>query len=166
MGAIGTINASLDRYAGGSVLIGSYSLRILAVQDGNLYEAISSISGGDTSVWHTLSTTGITANDFGLFSQSNLAGADFTSHPDFSGDPIMFGFAMYRAGTTFEYDTTLRADNFSLEISAVPEPATWALMILGFAGVGFMAYRRKVKRQTQRGHRPVCCEEAERRQYP
>jgi PEP-CTERM motif len=30
-------------------------------------------------------------------------------------------------------------------ISAVPEPSTWAMMILGFAGVGFMAYRRKSK---------------------
>jgi hypothetical protein len=27
--------------------------------------------------------------------------------------------------------------------AAVPEPSTWAMMILGFAGVGFMAYRRK-----------------------
>ena len=26
---------------------------------------------------------------------------------------------------------------------AVPEPSTWAMMILGFVGVGFMAYRRK-----------------------
>jgi hypothetical protein len=27
--------------------------------------------------------------------------------------------------------------------NAVPEPSTWAMMILGFFGVGFMAYRRK-----------------------
>jgi hypothetical protein len=27
--------------------------------------------------------------------------------------------------------------------AAVPEPTTWAMMILGFAGVGFMAYRRR-----------------------
>jgi hypothetical protein len=27
--------------------------------------------------------------------------------------------------------------------SAVPEPATWAMLLLGFAGVGFMAYRRR-----------------------
>jgi len=27
--------------------------------------------------------------------------------------------------------------------SAVPEPSTWAMMIFGFVGVGFMAYRRK-----------------------
>jgi hypothetical protein len=26
---------------------------------------------------------------------------------------------------------------------AVPEPSTWAMMLLGFAGIGFMAYRRK-----------------------
>jgi hypothetical protein len=37
---------------------------------------------------------------------------------------------------------------FSLEgVNAVPEPATWAMMILGFAGVGFMAYRRSRKDQ-------------------
>jgi hypothetical protein len=28
-------------------------------------------------------------------------------------------------------------------ITATPEPSTWAMMILGFAGVGFMAYRRR-----------------------
>jgi hypothetical protein len=30
-------------------------------------------------------------------------------------------------------------------IASVPEPSTWAMMILGFCGVGFMAYRRKAK---------------------
>ena len=34
---------------------------------------------------------------------------------------------------------TVTADS----ISAVPEPSTWAMMLLGFAGVGFMAYRRR-----------------------
>ena len=29
----------------------------------------------------------------------------------------------------------------------IPEPSTWAMMILGFAGVGFMAYRRSRKDQ-------------------
>jgi hypothetical protein len=28
-------------------------------------------------------------------------------------------------------------------VQAVPEPSTWAMMILGFCGLGFMAYRRK-----------------------
>jgi hypothetical protein len=30
-------------------------------------------------------------------------------------------------------------------LSAVPEPSTWTMMLLGFAGVGFMVYRRKSK---------------------
>jgi hypothetical protein len=30
-------------------------------------------------------------------------------------------------------------------VSAVPEASTWAMMILGFAGLGFMAHRRKSK---------------------
>jgi hypothetical protein len=30
-------------------------------------------------------------------------------------------------------------------VAAVPEPSTWAMMILGFAGIGFMAYRRRSK---------------------
>jgi len=28
-------------------------------------------------------------------------------------------------------------------VSAVPEPSTWAMLILGFAGIGFMTYRRR-----------------------
>jgi PEP-CTERM motif len=28
---------------------------------------------------------------------------------------------------------------------AVPEPSTWAMLLLGFAGIGFMAYRRRSK---------------------
>jgi PEP-CTERM motif len=31
------------------------------------------------------------------------------------------------------------------QVSGVPEPSTWAMMLLGFAGIGFMAYRRKSK---------------------
>jgi hypothetical protein len=34
--------------------------------------------------------------------------------------------------------------NLSTPINpSVPEPSTWAMMILGFCGIGFMAYRRK-----------------------
>jgi hypothetical protein len=28
-------------------------------------------------------------------------------------------------------------------VAAVPEPSTWAMMILGFLGIGFLSYRRK-----------------------
>jgi hypothetical protein len=38
-------------------------------------------------------------------------------------------------------DETAFIDN--VNVSAVPEPSTWAMMILGFAGIGFMTYRRR-----------------------
>jgi hypothetical protein len=46
----------------------------------------------------------------------------------------------------FNGPSGLYADNsgsFTVQISAVPEASTWAMMILGFCGVGFMAYRSK-----------------------
>jgi choice-of-anchor C domain-containing protein len=42
---------------------------------------------------------------------------------------------------TFPFAFGPALDNVS--VTAVPEPSTWAMMILGFFGVGFMAYRRK-----------------------
>jgi PEP-CTERM motif-containing protein len=41
------------------------------------------------------------------------------------------------------------SDNFNntgsvnATVAAVPEPSTWAMLILGFAGIGFMTYRRR-----------------------
>jgi hypothetical protein len=45
-----------------------------------------------------------------------------------------------------ESATFFETDNYAaIAVSGVPEPSTWAMMILGFAGIGFMAYRRKLK---------------------
>jgi hypothetical protein len=40
------------------------------------------------------------------------------------------------------YNTTLE---LRAVVAGVPEPSTWAMMVLGFAGVGFIAYRRKAR---------------------
>jgi PEP-CTERM motif len=43
------------------------------------------------------------------------------------------------------------ADSFTIDISsasATPEPSTWAMMALGFAGLGFAAFRRRAPRET------------------
>jgi len=45
-----------------------------------------------------------------------------------------FGIDSTRIGVSRDAVLTISA--------AVPEPSTWAMLILGFAGVGFMAYRR------------------------
>jgi fibro-slime domain-containing protein len=42
-----------------------------------------------------------------------------------------------------QVDANLQFSTTGTLTAAVPEPSTWAMMILGFLGVGFMAYRRK-----------------------
>ena len=38
--------------------------------------------------------------------------------------------------------------NFTLVVgTAVPEPSTWAMMLLGFAGLGFMGYQSAGRRR-------------------
>jgi hypothetical protein len=39
---------------------------------------------------------------------------------------------------------------FTGNVAPVPEASTWAMMILGFAGVGFLAYRRRGQGQALR----------------
>jgi hypothetical protein len=46
----------------------------------------------------------------------------------------------YNPGSSLQYSPP---GNTVLLLAAVPEPSTWAMMILGFAGIGFMAYRRR-----------------------
>ncbi len=77
-----------------------------------------------------------------------LINTDITAH-SVSVDPISGEiFVPFGASTAFNTDTVcpngciaIFADN----AGAVPETSTWAMMILGFAGVGFMAYCRKSK---------------------
>jgi hypothetical protein len=65
-----------------------------------------------------------------------------------NGDSLMMTsqFVFFTASSR-----TQEIGNFTATIaSAVPEPATWAMMILGFAAIGFMAYRRKQNRAAPR----------------
>lgn len=48
--------------------------------------------------------------------------------------------SLYQTGWT---DHNYTDEQFVFTVTAVPEPSTWAMMILGFAGVGFLTYRRR-----------------------
>jgi hypothetical protein len=43
----------------------------------------------------------------------------------------------------FVIDAVAFNESVQTAVGGVPEPSTWAVMILGFAGVGFMGYRRR-----------------------
>ena len=57
----------------------------------------------------------------------------------------------------YDFYPRLSFSDFSVtgEISAVPEPSTWAMMLLGFAGVGYVAYRHR-KQKGCLSCNPVC----------
>ncbi|MDN3275907.1 PEPxxWA-CTERM sorting domain-containing protein [Frankia sp. RB7] len=89
-----------------------------------------------------LSTYGI-ANDSGLATVADclpFAGCNSNSIPNL-GTMV---FANVLADGPVWTSVNFRDATFSATItSAVPEPSTWAMIILGFAGVGFLGYRRK-----------------------
>jgi hypothetical protein len=49
-------------------------------------------------------------------------------------------------GGIFTFDQPVQVGTWEIRVAeAVPEPSTWAMMILGFGGIGFMACRRRNK---------------------
>jgi hypothetical protein len=123
----------------------------------NLLQSVS-LTGGDkyTLSFGLFATQSGAANAFdfsltdsvgSIFSQTNTSaqvvpvgqwnGYSYTfTAPTTASYTLDYNFV---AGLTPAKDVLLA----NVNISAVPEPSTWAMMILGFAGLGFMAYRRK-----------------------
>jgi hypothetical protein len=88
-------------------------------------------------------------NSTGLIADINGTNAQLLASLQNSGNQFDFLANRYvqftDAGGTFDRVVITSGQN-SFEftnVNGVPEPATWAMMILGFFGVGFMAYRRK-----------------------
>jgi hypothetical protein len=78
----------------------------------------------DTAV---LTTTG--GGAFDTFTE-NWTNVDTVEIASTASLPLNWGF------------NTVQMDNVTIN-AAVPEPATWAMMVLGFLGIGIMAYRRR-----------------------
>ena len=56
---------------------------------------------------------------------------------------VTFSFSGGQAFNKVVFSSTQAAFEVDDLTASVPEPSTWAMMILGFFGIGFMAYRRK-----------------------
>jgi hypothetical protein len=84
----------------------------------------------------------VTANLSGTVVNKSSSGITI----DFDNTPHAFTFSGGSGFLTVN-DISLLAPGSSAPvigtITAVPEPSTWAMMILGFCGLGFLAYRRK-----------------------
>jgi hypothetical protein len=76
-------------------------------------------------------------------SASGFVFTNYASSISAWADPYIFIDPTYVGGNQFSLLVSDGVGNSP--VGGVPEPSTWAMMILGFAGIGFMAYRRKSK---------------------
>jgi hypothetical protein len=127
----GTITATVSAVGGDPVTA------ITGTINGSMITALNTFNGGDNLLFPTgttfLSTHGISfvtaagqnINIFSFFPQGTPPSGN--AYGELSSNPSGFGVGTFT-------------------ISAVPEPATWAMMLLGFAGLGFAfrQSRRKV----------------------
>ena len=90
-----------------------------------------------------------TYNTFDMMLASSHNPAFLTSHEETPASAFDALLAGLKAGEAYFniHTNVFPAGEIrgNLQIAAVPEPSTWAMMVLGFAGVGFMAYCHKSK---------------------
>jgi hypothetical protein len=107
--------------------------------------SFGSVGGADAS-----SSSGSVFGLFGFFQQMILPTGyisdSFISGTEQFNNTTIAGLELTPGTYTYTFGTGQDADSVVVNIgnvSAVPEPSTWAMLILGFMGIGFMAYRRK-----------------------
>ena len=110
-------------------------------------QTIASFAPGDYTLSFSLGGNALddgsktTVISLGSFSQSITLAAS---------DPLTaFQFTFSTTGGNLSF-TDLAGGNGNIgnildnvAVSAIPEPSTWAMLILGFCGMGFLAYRRR-----------------------
>ena len=81
----------------------------------------------------------------GLNPNQNNGFDNFNPYINHTGTFTLACLGCTSSSTLSDVSISFGTNGFSVPatVAAVPEPSTWAMMILGFFGVGFMAYRRR-----------------------
>jgi hypothetical protein len=119
----------------------------------SLFQTVHLVGGTKYSFSYALFATGSGAgNPFSFSLYNTVSGTTLTNASVPVGQWTKYDY-MFTAAATDDYllqflftSGPTPAKDVLLDgvaITAVPEASTWAMMILGFFGVGFMAYRRK-----------------------
>jgi hypothetical protein len=167
-GSVSSVTAAPYFGFGPYVGVGSSPLPI-GGQDATKYLSIAPLSGGSGPIAGTPETITYSSTEdrFGLYWGSvdlyntidfylgatliaSINGSNVTQLTD-NGCQTSFGCNGYVviSGLSFNQVVLGSAANYAFEIdnigAAAPEPATWAMMLIGFAVVGFTSYRRSRK---------------------
>jgi hypothetical protein len=92
------------------------------------------------------SVFGIFAGGPSLFAPTGYTSGSFISGSATYDSTTIAGLDLTPGTYTYTWGTGPDADSLVVNIgtvSPVPEASTWAMMLLGFAGIGFMAYRKR-----------------------
>jgi PEP-CTERM motif len=101
------------------------------------------ICGGGSSSCGNLNSVAVTVDGYtltgsNLMSMYGALGLGSQGSPKDNQLVRITGLAPF---TQVEFSSTRNAFEFSLGATAIPEPSTWAMMLAGFAGVGFLGWR-------------------------
>jgi PEP-CTERM motif len=127
--------------SGDHEIFGHYLVRIdftnarTAGVTGFTFSMNSATNGED---WQVFGSNSATSGYMSL-----LTGSDESTH-NLTGAAGSYKYYYFADQNAYSGDNVL-LHNVSGVVASVPEPTTWAMMILGFAGVGFMGYRRSRK---------------------
>ncbi len=129
------------------------------------YGADNKLGGGDDEFITSGANTQLVDALFGRGSGNSLAavchGCTLADQQGIIDDVAAYpGFPFTFTGT---YTVVEDSGSGTFNVANVPEPSTWAMMVLGFAGMGFMAYRRKSKPAAVGGliRTPFLCQTAQ-----
>jgi hypothetical protein len=139
----------------GSVLQGSTAIAVLGPTDQTSYSGFGVFpysgpaSFGNGTVSHPSSGSG---DILGLqpegsqlalwLPQNYVSGSSLFATDSFDGQTIS-SLGLTPGTYVYNFSSGDHADSVTVQIASVPEPSTWAMMILGFAGIGAMTYRRR-----------------------
>lgn len=125
------------------VLLNAYP----AITQGIFYSGVSgpaSLGSGNAFVSATTGSGGA----FGLFGSSLLLANTYVSGTQLQVSDIWKNTSLTALGLStgayvYTWGTGAHSDSLTINVGGVPEPSTWAMMLLGFCGLGYMAYRRR-----------------------
>jgi choice-of-anchor C domain-containing protein len=125
---------------------GTIAQQTLSTVAGQTY-LVSFDLAGNTDGGPTVKTIGVTIGTSGL--QTFTFDTTGKSHGNMGWITESFLYTATGASTITFQSLTVGPGAYygpaldNVSVTAVPEASTWAMMILGFMGVGFVAYRRK-----------------------
>jgi hypothetical protein len=137
----------------GPGLTGTEALTLMTITSPGSAGGASTNVGGDPTVfsyrWYggdLIGDDAVPATGQGLvFGIGPAAAPNPGTQPGFASgfNPWNGGWALFEGDGTTKGSQLGGNETITFAVAAVPEPSTWAMMLLGFAGLGFLAYRKR-----------------------